>query len=111
MDIHDPVTAACNDVEDRLGSEIQEARGVIEDMAGQFAYETKLRGRAALTSGGLSALESAFSYLGWDDPHAVPHRECQIKGCHDFIHGGTPTKSGYKMLCSKHLQMAFKGEL
>jgi hypothetical protein len=75
---------------------------VIEDMAYQFAYETKHRGRAALTTGGLSALESAFDALAWRDPHPIPESECQTRGCHERASCGTPTKDGYRRLCGRH---------
>jgi hypothetical protein len=87
-----------------------EEREIIEDMVYQFAYECHPKGgRAALTTGGLSTLESAFDYLGWDDPHYVPDMECNIKGCHEFAHCGCPTKNGYKRLCGKHFAEAKEG--
>jgi hypothetical protein len=50
-------------------SEIKALREALEDMVGQFAYETGRLGE--ITTGGLSALEHAFSVLGWDDPHVL----------------------------------------
>lgn len=41
----------------------------LEDLVRQFAYPTTVDGSPALTTGGLSALEGAFTVLGWDDPH------------------------------------------
>src|SRR3990172_2555743 len=51
----------------------QELRESLEDMCNQFAYT--VRG-PALTTGGLSALELAFSVLGWEDPHPIPDQRC-----------------------------------
>ena len=82
---------------------------VIEDLLCQFAYRTKKNGRLALTTGGLSALESGFCAIGWDDPHPIPDAECQRDGCHEEATCGTPTPDGYKRLCGEHYGAALKG--
>ena len=75
---------------------------VIEDLLLQFAYRTSTGGRLALGTGGLSALESGFGALGWDDPHLIPDYECERDGCHKEATCGTPTPDGYKRLCGNH---------
>lgn len=93
----------CYDFYDRLlkrDAELQEAREVIEDLVNQFAYDADNPPR--LHTGGLSALESAFAFLGWEDPHPVPERGCQMVGCQSMASCGTPTEDGYKWLCSWH---------
>lgn len=75
---------------------------IIEDLTTRFAYRGQHKGRFALYTGGLSALEHAFSALGWDDPHYAPEYECQIKGCHKEATCGTNTKAGYKRVCTDH---------
>ena len=51
-----------------------EAHDIIVGLMYQFAYR---RGIAndSLSTGGLSTLEDAFDYLGWDDPHPIPMKE------------------------------------
>lgn len=78
--------------------------GVIEDLVNQYAYEGTYRGRPALTTGGLSALESAFDALGWTDPYPAPWRKCQVPRCRKWIEGGAPTPKGYKHMCGDHLR-------
>ena len=87
---------------DEYRSRLEEAKEIIIDLLNQFAYTGKKDGRAILTTGGLSALECGFSFVGWDDPHFIPERECQHPGCFDLASCGTPTPGGYKWLCSKH---------
>jgi hypothetical protein len=48
----------------------------------------------AYTTGGLSALEEAFAYLGWKDPQPCPENLCE--NCHKgFATCGTPTPKNY----------------
>jgi hypothetical protein len=77
---------------------------IVRDLVEQFAYKIINKGRAAHTAGGLSALEAGFDTLGWDDPHPAPECECQHPGCHEWATCGTPTKDGYKRLCSRHYE-------
>lgn len=51
--------------------EILEARDVIVDMAMQFSLEGEKDGLPTVHTAGLSTLEDAFDYLGWDDPHVI----------------------------------------
>ena len=43
----------------------------LEDMAWQFGYRGTKDGKEVIHTGGLSALETAFFVLGWDDPHII----------------------------------------
>lgn len=74
----------------------------IEDLVRQFAYPSYKDGVPCLTTGGLSALEGAFTTLGWDDPHPCPENACEAPGCPEWATCGTPTPDGYKRLCSTH---------
>lgn len=80
------------------------AEEVIEDLLLQFAYRGVKDGRLVLTAGGLGALESAFAWLGWDDPKPIPQLECEAEGCHKEATCGRPTPDGYKRLCYDHYQ-------
>lgn len=80
-------------------------REALESMVWQFAYRTVARGRLALTTGCLSALEEAFEVLGWDDPHfshECDEQCCQHPGCLTWATCGAPTPDGYKRLCCEH---------
>ena len=48
--------------------EIKRLRSALSDMCWQFAYRGHRGNKETLWTGGLSALEHAFSVLGWDDP-------------------------------------------
>jgi hypothetical protein len=80
------------------------AEEVIEDLLFQFAYRGVKDGRLVLTTGGLSALEGGFAWLGWDDPKPIPEFECQAEGCHKDATTGRPTPEGYKRLCFEHFK-------
>ena len=77
-------------------------REFAKDVAHQFGYHSHQNGRLMLTHGGLATLEWAFDILGWENPHPDPENECQYEGCHHYASCGTPTKDGYKRLCSYH---------
>jgi hypothetical protein len=77
-------------------------REALEDIAWQFAYPGSKDGRLVLSTGGLSALESAFEALGWPDPKPCPERECEAVDCYKEATTGTPTDDGYKRLCFDH---------
>ncbi len=79
-----------------------EAKEIIEDLVHQFAHQVKHRGWPALATGGLSALEGAFSFLGWDDPHIVKDARCEVAGCREWATCGTPTHDAYVRCCGKH---------
>lgn len=77
-----------------------ESREIIEDLLHQFAYDTS---NGELYTGGLSALEAAFDYVGWEDPHPLDEELiCKDESCPKRATCGTPTPDGYKRLCSDH---------
>ena len=43
----------------------------LEDMAWQFGYRGTKDGKKVIHTGGLSALETAFFVLEWDDPKII----------------------------------------
>jgi len=73
----------------------------LEDMCGQFSFWSERDGGGYWT-GGLSVLEDAFDALGWTDPMPAPDARCQFPKCQGRATCGTPTKDGYKRLCSEH---------
>ena len=75
-----------------------EAKEVIEDLLHQFASD----GDGMLWTRGLSALEAAFDYIGWDNPHPLEDELLCQDECGDRATCGTPTPEGYKRLCSDH---------
>lgn len=80
------------------------SKDIIIDLVQQFAYQTKLAGIPAYTTGGLSALESAFDYLKWRDPYPCPENKCDL--CNEWASCGTPTPKNYTKsymrVCGKH---------
>lgn len=84
------------------GLEPEEIKEFAEDVAYQFGYYFPIKDMLCISTGGLSTLEMAFDILGWNDPHPVPERECEVPGCHEHATCGTPTKDGYKRVCGKH---------
>ena len=81
------------------GYDAKVLREALEDMCQQFAYPDL---GPSLTTGGLSALETAFAVLGWDDPHPVPERGCDEPGCTRMATCGTPSEGGYRRTCFWH---------
>ena len=76
---------------------MREIKEALEDMVRQFAYQSKdKKGLPAYTTGGLSALERAFSVLGWNDPHSCPENKCEHGKCKKWATCGTPTENGYE---------------
>ena len=72
----------------------------LEDMCYQFAYDND---KGEIHTGGLSVLECAFDALEWTDPHSLPKEMlCDEPGCKKRITCGTPTKNGYRNVCSQH---------
>ena len=95
--------------------EYKEAKEALEGMVWQFAYDTVIDGKPALTTGGLSALESAFDALGWSDPHIYPDYDgvvCDVEGCAGRVaaQGGMWADTGYWCLCPKHSDASRKGK-
>ena len=78
------------------------AKEIIEGLLYQFAYQGEKGGRAMLWTGGMSALERAFDFIGWDNPHFVPEMECEIEGCHSFADCGLSTPNGVIQVCTNH---------
>ena len=76
----------------------------LEGMCFQFGYKTMKDNTPCLTTGGLSALEEAFSVLGWQDPCPVPEAKCFL--CNKWATCGTPMPKNYTQnyarLCDEH---------
>lgn len=101
-----------NDIEQLVRDE-NVYKEALEDMVWQFAYRIDGKGRIPPRLGnmGLSALEHAFSVLGWENPHPVPDSSCDIKKCQRFPHAGVPFPNGdYLSLCSEHRAMMEIGD-
>ena len=88
--------------EDGVRDIVDDMQEFARDVAIQFGYYCKHKGRLHISHGGLSTLEWAFNILDWEDPHPVPECECEIEGCHEHATCGTPTDDGYKFVCHKH---------
>lgn len=73
------------------------AREVIEDLVCQFAPYN-----GGYVTGGLSALEAAFDYLGWTEPRRVHEVECDEPGCKVLATCGWSSKGGYRRTCYQH---------
>jgi len=87
---------------DKREEELEEA---LKDMVLQFGYQYDglKRRPPSLGTGGLSALESAFDLLGWNDPYPMPEASCDIVGCQKWTQAGVPFPNGdYLRLCSEH---------
>lgn len=90
-----------------------EYKEALEDMVWQFGYRSDGKGRRPpqLFTGGLSALEHAFSVLEWPDPKPCPEASCDIKKCQNWPGAGVPFPNGdYLSLCSTHSAMATIGD-
>lgn len=86
----------------------QEYKEALEDMVWQFAYrfDGKAKLPPSLGTGGLSALEHAFSVLGWDDPKKCPEGSCDLQGCQVWASNGNPLPNGdYWNLCTNHMMI------
>lgn len=75
-------------------------REALEGMMWQFAYWSDDAG--GFTTGGLSALETAFELLGWEDPRPCPEGRCDESGCMKRSTCGIPTSAGYRRVCGDH---------
>jgi hypothetical protein len=89
---------------------MKELKEALEDMVFQFGYRGVHNNQPCIITGGLSALESAFSAIGWDDPHILPEEgnTCDIKGCMNEPSSGQRWGRYYLRLCHKHGNMAWK---
>ena len=79
----------------------------LEEMVYQFAHRGTRGGKPIMSTGGLSALESAFSALGWDDPKYFEDMGgciCDAEGCPGWVvaQGGMWRETGYWCLCGGH---------
>lgn len=81
---------------------LPEVVDALEGMVTQFAYWRDDVG--GYTTGGLSALEYAFTILGWDDPHPAPEVQCGMGGCKKLATMGTraPMPERYRRSCWDH---------
>lgn len=82
----------------------QDLREALKDMVEQFAYRDEGTLGPVYNTGGLSALEQAFQVLGWEDPHPVPERACEMDGCMKWgdCVGPKPDGTGFGFLCYPH---------
>jgi hypothetical protein len=89
---------------------MNDLREALESMVYQYGYQVTINKKPAIIAGGMSALESAFSALGWDDPHFINEEgnTCEVAGCLHPISSGTNWGKYYLMLCHKHASMSFK---
>jgi hypothetical protein len=78
------------------------AKEVVEGLLHQFAYDGP---GPVLSTGGLSALEDGFEFVGWRDPHPIPESCCDEPGCTERISCGWPSPEGYRKTCSKHFEV------
>lgn len=83
-----------------------DAKEIIEGLVFQFGYWSDNDG--GLTTGGLSVLEDAFDFLGWEDPHPIVELQCDEPGCLRQNTCGFPVGDGYRRTCFDH--SCFKGE-
>jgi hypothetical protein len=84
----------------------------LEDMVYQFGYHVVVNNTPAISTGGLSALESAFDALGWDDPHLIDEKgnTCEVVGCMESIVSGVKWGDIYLCLCHNHSMMAYDNQ-
>jgi len=90
-------------------------KDALEEMVCQFAHRGVKDGKSVLHTGGLSALETAFTALGWSDPKNLEDRDgdtCDVEGCAAWVEtqGGMWRESGYWCLCREHSYAYRKGE-
>jgi hypothetical protein len=90
---------------EELERQLREAEAALEDMMWQFAFQGHRDAKRMVWTGGLSALETAFRVLGWDDPHFIDEGGCEYPGCIAWACCGTPTPDGYKRVCGEHFEM------
>lgn len=84
-------------------------REALEAMVFEFGYYDVKDGKAMVWTGGMAALELAFSALGWDDPHFLPEKDftCEIVGCMQQDVAGLEWDGLYLRLCSQHSRECF----
>ena len=77
--VTDEIVSECHKEYDEAVRQRDELREALIDMVWQFAYEGTKNGKGVMYTGGLSALEGAFSALGLSDPITVEDFEAAIK--------------------------------
>ena len=94
-------------------------------MVWQFAHKGQKNGKPIVFTGGLSALEDAFTALGWEDPHngtgAMWNGQivedgpwvCDVEGCGGWTvaQGTAWPDTGYWHCCSMHSEAYRSGGL
>ena len=88
-------------------------KDALEGMVWQFGYRGVRDNKPTIWAGGLSALESAFEALGWENPHYLPDAEgycCEIEGCVEPDTSGLTWDGLYLRLCRKHAYEYSKGK-
>jgi len=94
--------------------EPRQYREALEDMVFQFGHRGVKNKKPMIWTGGLSALESAFEVLGWDDPHYLPEEgyTCEVVGCMEPDTAGTHWGDNklYLRLCHKHFTDSISGK-
>lgn len=80
----------------------------LESMLYQFAGWNDTKG--GFTTDGLSALESAFDTLGWNDPHIHKFSQCDEPGCKKRGTCGWGPKGKRRHTCSTHYIEATRKE-
>ena len=84
-----------------LKAKLEEATELIVGLVTQFGYWSDGKS-PGFTTGGLSDLEAAFEFLGWDEPHFIEECCCDEKGCRKQATCGTPSPGGYRSVCGDH---------
>lgn len=103
------IAAARSAVPDLVAT-VRAYREELQGLVWQFGHRTVFDGRLAITPGGLSALESAFEALGWDEQHFVgDEHACEIDGCQRWPVMGSKWDGLYMALCSEHGSMMTNG--
>jgi len=86
----------------------------LEEMVWQFGDRGVKNGKPIIWTGGLSALQSAFDALSWEDPHYLPDAEgycCEVEGCLEADTCGTLWGDSklYLRLCLEHSKQSYLG--
>lgn len=100
-----PVTDRPNPLRDtvlRQATEITRLRGILADVANQYAGKVVTPDGVALCHDFLSSMEAVFAELGWGHLHPAPHLTCDEPGCNQECTCGIPTEAGYRSVCHEH---------
>ncbi len=75
-------------------------RECLEELVRQYApWSDRVGG---YSTGGLSTLATAFSLLGWADPHSCPEDRCDEPWCTRQATCGAPCGDRYRRTCGEH---------